>query len=391
MSIEKRKSGKWSIRLRLFGEEIRYTPTDCYSKHEAQLIQAEIMLAFDTGDFSTTNPKARQALLAIHLSKNWVVPDELNPALQGKTGYHPKKAFSFVDAVELYFKDESFKSLVYESKLRYVAVLENWRKHFGKHKPVSDITVPDLKVYRTNRLNQGVSNATANKELTCLSSLFRVLVEHGIVQFNICHNIKRLNESAGQREVYIGQDDIARIKEACPDWFQPLIMVAQYSGMRLGEIMSLRWRHVDLKNRFIRFHSTEVKERRAKRVPIHRDLIPLFQEASKLRSLAHDYVFCRNGRQLTKHDIRHLWPTALKKIGWNKPPVRFHDLRHCFEDNGRRSGIPSEIRDAITGHSNRTKSVRERYMFISDDELIAAIDLLTLDHGDTVVLLASNG
>lgn len=390
MSIEKRH-GKWSIRLRLFGEEIRYTPKDCFSKHEAQLLHSEIALAFQTGDFSTPNPKAKQAMLVIHLSKNWIIPKELNPALKDMPVYRPQKAFSFMDAVELYLRDESFKGLVELSKSRYVTILDSWRKFFGNNKPVTDITVPDLKIYRTKRLNEGVKNATVNKELTCLSSLFRVLVEHGIVQFNVCHNIRRLNESDGQREVYISRSDIERIKETCPDWFQPLITVSQYTGMRLGEIMSLRWRHIDLKTRMIRFHGTEVKERRSKRVPIHRDLMPLFHEASKLRSLQHDYVFCRSGAPITRYAVRHVWPQALKKIKWDKPKVRFHDLRHCFEDNARRSGISSEIRDAVTGHSNRTKSVRERYMFISDEELVSAIDKLTLDHGETVVLLASNG
>jgi integrase len=321
-----------------------------------------------------------------------VLPDELNPALRGKPGYHPKKAFSFMDAVELYLKDESFKSLVYESKLRYVAILENWRKHFGKHKAVSDITVPDLKVYRTNRLNDGITNATANKEMTCLSSVFRVLVEHGIVQFNICHNIKRLNESSGEREVYLSRQDVERIKGACPVWFQPLITVAQYSGMRLGEIMSLRWEQVELKNRMIRFHMTEVKERvKSKHIPIHYDLMPVFHEANRLRSLKHDYVFCRKGGPITTYAIRHVWPNALIKIKWDKAGVRFHDLRHTFEDNARLSGIAPEIREAITGHCGNTKSVRGRYMRFSDNELITNIDKLTLDHGDTVVLLASNG
>jgi hypothetical protein len=48
-----------------------------------------------------------------------------------------------------------------------------------------------------------------------------------------------------------------------------------------------------------------------------------------------------------------------------------------------------EIREAIMGHGDRARSVRERYGQISDQELIKAIDLMTFDLGETEIWLSS--
>jgi hypothetical protein len=40
------------------------------------------------------------------------------------------------------------------------------------------------------------------------------------------------------------------------------------------------------------------------------------------------------------------------------------------------------------GHSERGRSVHERYGHISDEELLEAIDRMTFDHGETVIMVA---
>lgn len=37
------------------------------------------------------------------------------------------------------------------------------------------------------------------------------------------------------------------------------------------------------------------------------------------------------------------------------------------------------------GHSDRKRSVQERYGAINDQELIKAVDLMTFDHGETEI------
>jgi len=65
--------------------------------------------------------------------------------------------------------------------------------------------------------------------------------------------------------------------------------------------------------------------------------------------------------------------------------LRFHDLRHTWKTNARRSGTDPEIREAILGHSTLARSASERYGHISDEEFVRAIDGMIFDHGDTVI------
>jgi hypothetical protein len=81
------------------------------------------------------------------------------------------------------------------------------------------------------------------------------------------------------------------------------------------------------------------------------------------------------------------WDRNVAKVDLDPPP-RFHDLRHTWKTNARRSGMHPEIERAIMGHSQRGKSVHEGYGFISDEELVRAIDGMTFDHGETQILVA---
>ncbi|MGO8880633.1 MAG: tyrosine-type recombinase/integrase, partial [Desulfomonilaceae bacterium] len=146
----------------------------------------------------------------------------------------------------------------------------------------------------------------------------------------------------------------------------------------------LRWRHINLNTRTISFHATETKEGQPKRVPIHRDLIPLLDRIGKVRSLSDDRLF-----QISTQSLRMPWVRALDKLQWQDPRPRFHDVRHTWKTNARRSGVDSEIREAILGHSDKKLDVSERYGFIDDYELVNAIDKFSYDNGSTKILVAA--
>ena len=46
-----------------------------------------------------------------------------------------------------------------------------------------------------------------------------------------------------------------------------------------------------------------------------------------------------------------------------------------------------QIAESIMGHWYKERTVNERYVRISDEELIQAIDAITFDHGPTEILV----
>jgi hypothetical protein len=53
------------------------------------------------------------------------------------------------------------------------------------------------------------------------------------------------------------------------------------------------------------------------------------------------------------------------------------------------SGVSDQIAEMILGHALRGKRVDERYGYVSDEELVAAIDKMTFENGTTQILVAS--
>ena len=378
MSVK--KQGKtWYVFFRPFGDIIKLSLKDCENKRQALAIESELIEALRKSDYSQLSINGRQACVKLFVNQNWEMPEALKPS----QAQRPPKVITFWKAVELYVNDPSVKSL--SMPKRYHQKLAHLVKYFGKNTPVKEITIPILKVYREKRSQEGVANATINREMSAISGVFRVLIEHQVLEINPCRQIKKLSEISGERQVYIGLEDVERIKDLCPVWFQDMIWMSYLSGMRKGEVFKLRWSNVNLSKRIISFHATDTKEGKSKRVPIHRELIPVFERIGKIRSLSDDKLF-----QVEPQSIHKPWPRALKKLNWEKPTPRFHDLRHSWKTNARRSGIDSEIRELIMGHADKKLSVTERYGFVSDEELVTAIDKFTYDNGLTQILVASN-
>jgi integrase len=262
-------------------------------------------------------------------------------------------------------------------------LVEKWGKDF----PIKKIWIPEIKEYQIDRLNEGAAPSTINKEKAALSKLFQVLIELRHVDVNPARLVKSLSEKESARQAYIGVNDFQKILGCLPDWFRPIAQTAYYTGMRRGEVVGLTHDKVNLRKRMIYLGPEDVKEGNWKRVPIHRDLLPILEDVMKVRGLQTDRIFLHNGSAVGHRDeLRWCWDRKVIKLNLNPFP-HFHDLRHTWKTNARRSGMDPEIREAIMGHWYRGKTINERYGRIGDQELIDAIDGMSFDHGDTEIFV----
>lgn len=116
-----------------------------------------------------------------------------------------------------------------------------------------------------------------------------------------------------------------------------MIVVGLRCGLRLGEILALRWQDVDLKrgvirvrHNYVRKQTKDPKGKRSGSVPLGELVKAELQEQRARSQLRGELVFCRqaDGAQLTKDMVkRPLWraceAAGIKRIGW-------HTLRHTF-------------------------------------------------------------
>ena len=396
MSVTKR-GDKFYLHIRPFGGKLISIRTLASNKAEALAIERAVLTACKSGIYSFLEPLAKEACIRLFENQNLEMPKDLG-------GTQPTEHLTLRRAIEIFLNYPSIRDA--KERLRYRCALANVEAGVGEDKPLKDIWVADLRLYQVERVSAGAAPATVNREISSLSKLFGVMVELQYVEVNPCRLVKKLSDRMSYRQVYLARETVEQIVEQCPSWYQPIVWTAYYTGMRRGEIMGLTRRQIDLKKRIITLAPEHTKEGNWKKVPIHRELVPILAEVLSGPVPIHGRVFSmlRDATGLTGSTgkasknkvlgeiprilLTDTWSRACRKVGLPDPLPHFHDLRHAWKINARRSGIHSEIAAAIMGHSNRTLTVRERYDFLSDDDLIEAIDRMTFDHGETQVWVA---
>jgi integrase len=383
------KRGKvYHLRIRPFGcDRVITVSTQATNIPEAKRIEQEVLTACRHQDFRNLGPESRAVCIRIHELAKWVIPEDLSLAKNERMSVSQP---SSPDALTLWDAIQTFMQYpgIAESKglERHAFSLGHLVDFFGKDMPIQDIRTIQVRQYQVARQKAGRRPATIDRELASLSKLFTILMEMEIVHKSPMKTVTKLGRKTG-RGGYLSYTDVRNIVERVSDWLKPIVWVAYYTGMRRGEIVALKRNQVSLARRMILLEPEDTKEHDWKRIPIHRSLVPILTEVmgGKIQSIGNGPVFLLQGRQPQPSSVKNTWRKAVERIELKDPRPRFHDLRHTWKMNARRSGMDPEIREAILGHKDRALSVVERYGRINEAELIQAIDLMTFDHGETEI------
>jgi integrase len=152
-----------------------------------------------------------------------------------------------------------------------------------------------------------------------------------------------------------------------------IVRIALTTGMRKGEILSLRRDQVDLKRRVIRLEET--KNGSARIVPLTLDAERVFQKvlAYPVRPIDTDLLFPgepgRDGKR-RPYQIDPVWKRVLRKVGIEG--LRFHDLRHEAVSRLVEAGLGDQEVAAISGH--KSMQMLKRYTHLRAEDLVEKLD-----------------
>jgi integrase len=148
------------------------------------------------------------------------------------------------------------------------------------------------------------------------------------------------------------------------DHLTPIVLVAMNTGLRRGELLSLRWADVDLHSKRLTVRAEQAKSGKQRHVPLNGEAYAVLQ-AWKRQAGSEAQVF-------QPADVKTAWATLLNKAG--VAGFRFHDLRHTFASKLVTKGVDLNTVRELLGHGDIKMTLR--YAHLAPAHLASAVALL---------------
>jgi integrase len=242
-----------------------------------------------------------------------------------------------------------------------------------------------LEQYQTDRLQKGNKKvkvgenewryppnkpATTNRHLAVIKHMFTKAVQWEMVEEYALKKVRqvKLLEENNRRLRYLSKEECKALINDCNSHLKPIVITAINTGMRKGEILSLKWDNVDLKHGFILLDRTKNGERRE--IPINDTLRTILQGLT--RRLDVPCVFFDIGTGKPFQDVKRSFNTACRRAGIKD--FHFHDLRHTFASHLVMAGIDITTIKELLGHKTLTMTLR--YAHLAPSHKVNAVNIL---------------
>ena len=188
-----------------------------------------------------------------------------------------------------------------ENKFYILKFEKAYLDHFGDRK-LPSISRSDLfdfrdKIKKTPKQRGGkeVTDSSVNRALAGLRKLFHFAMANEYLEETPFPRDPKsglfYSEKKGLRNFFT-EAEMIKILDASPGWLRPMILTALYTGMSAGELLGLRWEHVDLDAGIIYLPSSKtLKDATGKgqQIVMQIELINLFKTLSQKS----EWVFTR--------------------------------------------------------------------------------------------------
>ena len=152
---------------------------------------------------------------------------------------------------------------------------------------------------------------------------------------------------------------------ARPDWFRPLVVVAILTGMRRGELLSLRWTDVDFDTGSVRIRRDKAGDGRW--AILNSEALESVRTMKRERLVLSPFVLCTPEGKNLNNNFNRYWNAA--RTAAQVSDFRFHDLRHTFASRLVRRGVSSYVVQQAGGW--RTTSMMARYAHLDPNTIRA--------------------
>lgn len=280
-----------------------------------------------------------------------------------------KQAPTFKEFCDQYMKEYAKVVLKQNTWKGYEIILKLHLVPEWGSKRLGEITRADVKTLILKKQNEGLKPGTVQNILVLASGIFTYAVESDLLPANPAHRLGRyIRKEDARKDVRpLSREQVAAflkgVEEHYPDYYA-LFLCAFRTGMRLGELLGLRWCDVNFDGNLLQIqrsyshgHFSTPKSKKFRQVDMSDQLkAALWSHRARLLGdfegkLPEPLFPAPDGGYIDGTNLRNrVFFKLLRKLDF--PRFRIHDARHTFASLLLQQGAPIHyVRDQL-GHAS---------------------------------------
>lgn len=268
---------------------------------------------------------------------------------------------------------------------RYGCVVDSFLACLGKRaeKPLTALVAKDVDAFLDARLKQGVSPSTACLDVRILRTALNAARRKGLITTNPAEAVELPDVESVERGTFTPAEVRMLVDAAKGEW-QTLILLAYFTGARLGDCCRVAWEDVDLVGGSLAY--TQAKTGLKLTVPLHPDLLTHLEALAGTDKPA-PFVMpdMADRKPGGRKGLSESFKAIVRRAGLDLQTVQgggtrmiskrtFHALRHSFTSALANAGVAPELRMKLTGH--KSEAIHAGYTHHELETLRAAVGKL---------------
>ena len=273
---------------------------------------------------------------------------------------------------------------------------------------MADITQWDIQKWMADKQKAKLEPTTINRRVATLKAVLTKAVEWAVIKSSPLAGMKRLKTDSAPNVRYLskGEEKALRstlevrqesqrtdrqnyidwrnarhlappksLKDTYTDYLMPMVVLAINTGVRRGELFSLKWSDVDLKGRLLTIAGKTAKSGSTRHIPLNDEafaVLVAWSNQSKDNGKESGLVFPSPVTGERMDNITSSWKNLLKDSEIKN--FRFHDLRHHFASRLVMGGVDLNTVRELLGHQDIETTLR--YAHLAPEHKAAAVALL---------------
>src|SRR5690606_4011081 len=183
--------------------------------------------------------------------------------------------------------------------------------------------------------------------------------------------------------LFISESELIEIlSNTTSNLMKDIFTIAFYTGMRLGELLNMKWNWIDFTQNIITIKNSNQfisKNKRERIIPIHQKVKAILQIRFQLGKPENNLVFYKyhapmgEDVKLNEDFVSKQFKKAVRAAKLNEK-IHFHTLRHSFASALVQRGISLYAIKELLGHANiKTTQI---YSHLQKQNLMEAVNML---------------